>query len=303
MDINKQAVLVRLTISTKGLLGERKDEGASETLAHAYRVTDNKSVAGKVQLINQKAKSVKRVRATAHAIRVCMYTYCMPWGGDSWLLPLNVRAIFEGHYINLAKEHEDAKADYFADYPLLVRAREYDKELGGLFNAANYPSLEQIERMFKCDLLYSPVPTSGHFIADVTDDMKKALDHATAIRVTEACNSLVERVKERLVEYVDTLTKYTGGREGRFNDTLVSNLSDIGILIRELNFTGDPGITKLSDEVNRVTRYSADALRQNGYAKAEVVKEGNTLLSRLEAYKKTEEEADKVFSQMVEIEL
>lgn len=304
MDINKQAVLVRLTISTKGLLGERIDQGASETLASAYSVTDRKSVAGKVQLINQQAKSVKRVRSTAHALRVCMYTYCMPWGDrDSWLLPLTVRSRFEKEFNKLLQEHEDAKENYFLDYPGLVRAREYDKELGGLFDASQYPPLERIKGMFKSTLLYSPVPASGHFIADVTDDMKKALDHATAVRVSEACNSLVDRVKERLVEYVDTLAAYQGKREGRFNDTLVSNLADIGVLIKDLNFTHDPAIDKLSHEVNRVCRYSAEALRQGNGQRAEIVHEGKTLLSRLDAYKKLEAEADETFAQMAEIEL
>ncbi len=303
MDINKQAVLVRLTISTKGLLGERKDEGASATLAGAYSVIDKDSVAGKKQLISQKAKSVRRVRATAHALRVCMYTYCMPWGGDSWLLPLNVRAKFEKEYNKLAGEHDDAKENYFIDYPSLVRAREYDKELGGLFDASDYPTLAKVKQMFRSDLLYQPIPASGHFIADVTDDMKKALDHATALRVTEACNSLVERVKERLVEYVDTLAKYSGGREGRFNDSLVSNLQDIGVLIKDLNFTHDPAIDKLSTEVARVCRYSAQTLRMYGTNKEVIVAEGKTLLSRLDAYKKLEKDADDTFAQMAEIEL
>ncbi len=233
-----------------------------------------------------------------------MYKYCMPWGDrDSWLLPLTVRGKFEAEFNRLKGEHDNAKENYFIDYRSLVRAREYDKELGGLFDASNYPSLDKIKTMFRADILYSPVPASGHFIADVTDDMKKALDHATAVRVSEACNSLVDRVQERLVTYVDKLKNYNGTKDGRFNNTLVSNLADIGKLIRELNFTGDAGIEKLSNEVARIVRFSADSLRANENTKELCIKEGNTLLSRLDAYKKLEADVDDTFSQMTEIEL
>ena len=305
MNINQHAVLVRLTISTKGLLGERKDEGASETLVSAYNATDRKSIAGKVQLLNQNAKSIKRVKSTAHAIRTaCVYRFCMTWGDrDSWLLPLNVRPKFEKEYAKLLADHNSAKENFFIDYPSLVRSREHDKELGGLFDASKYPPIDKIKSMFKCDILYSPVPVSGHFIANVTDEMKENLDRAVSSRVSEACNTLVDRVQKRLVEYVDTLAGYTGGREGRFNDSLVHNLADIGVLIKELNFTGDPAIEKLSTDVSRIVRFSTSALRSGQGTRNQAVAEGKTLLSRLETYKKLDTETDEVFGQMAEIEL
>lgn len=304
MDVNQYAILARLHVSTKGTLGERKDDGASELLVETYQAKDRKSVAAKIQLINQNAKSVRRVKATAQAMRQLLYHYGMPWGSrEGQLIPLNIRPKFEKEFNRLKQNHEEAKQDYFNDYPLLVAAREKDNELGTLFRYSNYPAIDQIKNMFRCDLIYTPIPASGHFLADVTDEMKENLDRSVSNRITVACNSLVDRVEKRLVEYVDTLEGYTGGRNGRFTDTLVSNLRDVGNLIKELNFTNDPNIDRLSFEVGRIARFSADSLREADYCRDAVVSEGKTLLSRLEAYKKLDHEVDDAFSQMNEIEI
>jgi hypothetical protein len=304
MDINEHAVLVRLSISTKGLLGERKDDGASEMLVHTYRAKDDKSIAGKVVLLNQRADSIRAVRATAHAARVHLYNHTMPWGDrENHLLPLNIRRKFEKEMGNLLQAHEDAKEDFFKAYPSLVRSREKRREIGGLFRKDNYPSTKQIRTMFKCELLYSPVPTSDHFIANVTDKMKKALDQSVADRVLYACNTLVDRAETRIREYVDKLERYSGSRDGRFNDTLVSNLTDVGSLIRELNFTNDSGINQLASNVDRLGKFTAQTLRENDEVRKGAIKEGKSLLSRLEAYKKIDKDTDTAFDQMAEIEI
>lgn len=228
----------------------------------------------------------------------------MPWGDrESWLLPLNVRSKFEKEFNTLMAEHNEAKENYFTDYPGLVRVRKAKQELGGLFNARLYPSLQEIRKMFRCELIYSPIPTSGHFVADIADDMKKALDDAMVSRVSAACNSLVDRVQDRLVDYVDKLSGYSGSRDGRFNDSLVGNLDDIGNLIKELNFTGDTGIQKLSADVSRLARFSAQNLREYGETRQAAINEGKGLLSRIETYKNLNKEVDDTFSTMAEIEL
>lgn len=303
MDINEHAILVRLTISTKGLLGEIKDDGASETLAEVFNAKDRAGVAGKVMRLNQNAKSIRAVRATALALRVGMYNYTMPWGREGHLLPLNVREQFEKSIGQLMAAHRNAKENFFLDYPNLVANREKLGELGGLYRAENYPSLAQIKRMFECDIFYSPIPASGHFIAEVSDKMKERLENATAVRIREACNSLVNRVEARLVEYVDKLSGYSGGRDGRFNDTLVGNLSEVGQMIKALNFTNDVGIEQLSDNVARLAKFAAQTLREDENTRKQAIQTGKSLLGRLDAFRKLEGEVDKTYSQMSEIEL
>lgn len=304
ININQHAVLVRLTISTKGLLGERRDDTASDTLVHAFMAKDDRSIAGKVMLLNQRAKTIRAVRATAHAVRMCLYTYTMPWGArDTHLLPLGVRQKFEQEINKLLAAHADAKENFLDDYHNLVNARERDGEIGGLYRAENYPSLNKIKEMFECELYYSPIPTSDHFIADVTNEMKAALEEATASRVRSACNTLVDRIETRLVAYVDKLEGYSGGGDGRFNDTLVSNLQNVGELIRELNFTNDIGIDQLVSHVSRLSRFSAQQLREDEDVRQGAISTGRSLLSRLETYKKLDQETSDAFDQMSEIEL
>ncbi len=303
MDINEHAILVRLAISTKGLLGEIKDEGASDTLAEVFNAKDRAGVAGKVMRLNQQAKSIRAVRATAHALRVGMYTYTMPWGKEGHLLPLTARAQFEKNIGGLMKAHYDAKENFFLDYANLVANREKLGELGGLYRAENYPPLSRVRKMFECEIFYSPIPTSGHFIAEVSDKMKERLEQATTVRIREACNSLVNRVEERLVDYVDKLSGYSGGRDGRFNDTLVGNLAEVGQLIKMLNFTNDVGIEQLSANVMRLAKYTAQTLREDEATRTQAIAAGKTLLGRLDAFRKIEKEADQTYSVMAEIEL
>src|SRR5215469_7370003 len=72
MSLQSSAMLVGVTLKLGGLLGERRDAGASAMVAEKYSAAEKTCKASKY-LINRQHKAVKAVQAAAQRIRDCGY--------------------------------------------------------------------------------------------------------------------------------------------------------------------------------------------------------------------------------------
>jgi hypothetical protein len=299
VDLSKRAMLVSVTIKLEGLLGERRDRGASELVENHYSVSSRRAKASKY-LIDRKHPKVKAVIATAQQVRAVVYRYTFPWGDSNLrLLPVAAHNEFQGKLKASLADLRAAQEEYLYAYPGLVRASE--SELGGLFDKCEYPPTDKVRTMFKTSTGYWPMPEGGHFVADIAaqcvTEARQTIEHDNAVRTSQAINDLIARVEQTVSVFVDKLANYrvdasTDKVYGIFRDSLISNVKDIGHLMKTLNFTDDPGIEQLASHVERLGRYSAETLRETAAYRNMMVSDGQQLLAKLDAFKHTDVEVD-----------
>lgn len=300
--LEKRAMLISVNVTLGGLLGERRDRGASEMVSKAYQANAKRTKTSKY-LIDRTNKKVKAVVAAAQRIRDTGYKYTFPWGDTKLrLLPVKAHDKFQAAIEQDRVHLQETIDDYIKIYPQLVdESRQNIIGLGGLFDGTQYPAQSQLKSLFNHSVEYWPVPQGGNFVADIAqeaaDEARKALTDANEVRAKAAVNDLIDRVETAVASYVDKLAAYKEtdlGVVGIFRDSLVGNISEMADLIKSLNFADNPDIDMLANQVSRLARHSAEILRDRESTRKSMIQEGQTLLSRLDSYRQVDSEVSQI---------
>jgi len=295
MQLAKSAMLVSVSIVNGGLLGERRDNQASLLVENTYNIANRRTKASKY-LIDRKHKSVRQVVAASQRVREIVYKYTFPWGDDkSRLLPVKLADNFRAKVETAIEELKETRENYIQHYPALVSASERD--LGKLFDRSQYPPIDQIRNLFTTKLTYWPIPESGNFIAEISNeaarDAKESIEREIEERLIEATYNLVSRAKDVVSTYVDKLENYKPAvngddsnpfdikSQGSFRDSLVNNIKDTANLIEQMNLTENPQIKKVIKDQNRLSGFAAYHLRKSEDIRQRALSAGQEILVNL----------------------
>jgi len=288
-DLSKAAMLVSVNIVNGGLLGERKDQEATELVRSTYDVADKRAKASKY-LIDRKHKKVKAVVAASQRVRETVYKYTNPWGddkGSSRLLVVKLEPELRRNLDYAIKELKGAWKDYYHVYPQLVADSE--KELGKLFDRAQYPDPDRIMELFKVNVRYWPFPDSGHFVADVSEEAAKRarqeIEAEVEDRLLHATYDMVDRAKDVVSVFLDRLEgfkkkdKISGAKS--FRDSLLTNIETTANLIESMNITGNAEISNVVKNLNRLVEFSAFSLRSYEKVRQNAIAVGQQVMANL----------------------
>lgn len=305
MDLSKSAMLVKSRVELKGLLGERRDQGATQHVEETYQVAERRAKVGKF-LIAQNVKSVKAVRASAQAIRECTYRHTFAWlDSEMRLLPAKNYESFKRQYDAATVAHWTNIDAYIDEYPMLVEDAKHPapRGLGCLFDPNQYPHVDRIRGMFKASLEYWPMPSSNNFVANIAAEeaalAKAEMERKMKEVITASFNDIVERCEKAVAHLVDKLSNFQEGDnvkrpQGIFRDSLVDNIADLANLIRNLNFTEDLEIERLATQLDRLRRYPPYRLRQDRDSRGFVADDGRAFLADLANMKRVDAEVGEI---------
>lgn len=139
-----------------------------------------------------------------------------------------------------------------------------------------------------------PVPDSSHF----EDTIRQALGadaQSIEIRLADAETEAKRELMRRLMEPVRAMAaklveEPKVGKGGKvradivFRDSLIGNIKKIAELAPKLNITGDATIDTFCKELEGLTRYTPDTLRDDKSTRAEAASKAAETLKRLEGY-------------------
>ena len=306
MTANKSAMLLNPMVNSP-ILGERKNNAATQTIESAHGVAEKQSK-GTTYLVNQKADSVKAFKAAAQALRETVYAYSFPFGdGKVRLSTVKAFPKLQKAWKAGVNRLDDAAENYFSDYPALMAQAE--SQLGSLYDATQYPSIEELRRAYKVRLDIWPLPESGHFVADLSDEAvreAKAGIEQTYKESLESSFKLMADKSEKLVtSFIEKLESHgrdekTGKMAGIFRDTLISNISDQASLIRDLNFTNEAGIETMAVHLDRLAKVTGESLRDDPALRASKVTEAKSLLAKLDSFRKVDSEIANIIGSVAE---
>lgn len=247
MSISSSAVLAELNISV--WTANKLDKGATDAVLSSASASKDSAQVRK----NLMAGTDKRKKIADYAARARLYhnQTTLPWSDKgARLLPTSLFMDYKTN-MNTIKANMNAMIeDFYTNYEVLVEQAKFN--LGDLFNAEDYPSIDELKNKFGFRLVFSPLPESNDFRLDIPQqdlaDMARDYDVAYNDRLADAMREPWDKLHKCLGHISEKLTADIGadGQEipKRYHDTLITNARELCGLLTHLNITKDP---KLED--------------------------------------------------------
>lgn len=263
MSISSSAMLVEMNISVwTAAITDRN--ATAKTTADANATAD----AGKFKKNLMAGTTLRKDIADYAALcRTWHNGRTLPWSDKGGrLLPMSMFLDYKQE-ANSRKNYFDSKvAKFVAEYPQLVNAAEHN--LGDLFNAADYPSAEEVASKFEFRMVFSPVPEAGDFRLSASDadmaELKAQYESAYETRISDAMQTAWGKLHSTLTTMSERLAEPTGEQTKQFRSTFVTNIKDVCSLLTHFNITKDPQLEMARRDLERaVSSVDVDDIRSD----------------------------------------
>ena len=151
--LSDRAMLVTLNISQWA--ARKLDKRETEELARKHGTIADVARVNKSLL--PFASSLEKIHKGTGSIRTYYYAQTLPWGQEgSRIIPSANYMQFVSEMRTKISEWNKLVANFIADYP---RLREEARVLlNGLYREEDYPDVHDVERKFRADVSFFPVP-------------------------------------------------------------------------------------------------------------------------------------------------
>ena len=206
------------------------------------------------------------------------------------ILPATLIDRLEHDYAIRKQDHTDAK---IALRGQIDAAKERAKrKLGEAINERDYPTADEIVGKFTMSLTYRHLPeTKGLYIVGLADERNQEVQDDMQQEVTDRLEDAVDTIRERVVDVVGHLaevaSKYHYGKdgkvEGRFKDTTVTKVTDLGKILDDLNITDCPRIAEAATQLKaKLSTITPDGIKNSAGERKRVAKEAKSIVNNLE---------------------
>jgi hypothetical protein len=279
MKLSDKALLVQLNI--RQWTARKYDKKATQEVADRNGVSSlagryNKSLLPLNDYLDHVAKK-------ATAIRTKYYNNTLPWGIEgTQILP-------SANYLAFMTDFRKEKAEWEVLVSMFVGNYEQLKAdaqrfLGPLYNEADYPSSNEIANKFSIDMAVYPVP-SNDFRTNIADDELSRIQDDVERRVAEASQNAMKEVWQRLHDRVKHMAEKLADPKAIFRDTMTENIRELCALLPRLNFTDDPNLETMRQQVEAtLVNNHPDALRNDPDLRRDKAAEAKAIMDKMSVF-------------------
>jgi hypothetical protein len=281
MSITSSSMLVELNISV--WTANKLDKGATDSVTNNAHAVKNAAQVRKNLMAGTHQR--KEIADHAAACRLWHNIKTLPWADKGpRLLPTSLFLDYKQE-ANTRRDAFHRMVDQFVqDYPALVQTSH--NYLGDLFDAADYPSANEVHSKFGFRMVFAPVPESGDFRLDLPaqelDEVKRGYEDSFKDRLAEAMKDPWDRLHKTLLGISEKLTDVDNiDVKRRYHDSLIDNAVELCGVLTHLNITGDPELEQARRSLERVIA-SADieVIRENPDSRADVKQQVDDILKQ-----------------------
>lgn len=285
MSITSSAVLAELNISVWPAKKLDRTTTAS--------ITSNANAVGDAAQVKKNlfAGTSLRKDIENYAARIRLYhnQHTLPWSDKGQRLLTTKLFLEYKQYMNTAKATYDQMCQTFFDaYPQLVI--DAPKALGSLYDADDYPSLEEVKQKFAFRLSIDPLPESGDFRLDASaaelDEIKSDYERRYEERLGEAMQSAWDRLHKELTHLSEKMADSTGGDDApkkRYHETLLTNARGLCGLLTKLNVTNDPKLEEARRDLETaLIGTDIETIKDSSHARGEMKSKVDNILKKFE---------------------
>jgi len=279
MNLSERALLVQLSISQwaarkydKKISNEVASQHGTATVVGRY----NKSLLPMNDLLDN-------VHKKASLIRTNFYANTLPWGMEgTQMLP-------SSHYLNFMTEFRKEKnewqtlvANFTSNYDSLKE--DAKRFLGTLYNESDYPTLSEIVGKFNIDIAVFPVPSTDFRVSIASEELKR-IQQDVERRVQQSQAVAMKEVWTRLYDKVKHMADKLADPKAVFRDSMIDNAREICALLPRLNFSDDPNLETLRQQVEMgIANHHPDALRNNPDLRRDTAAEARAIMDKMNVF-------------------
>jgi pimeloyl-ACP methyl ester carboxylesterase len=168
----------------------------------------------------------------------------------------------------------------FYDY-LKANAQRF---LGTLYNDADYPLATDIISKFKMDMAVFPVPSNDFRVSIGSDELNR-IQQDVERRVQEAQTTATRDVWQRLFDKVEKIAERLSDPTSKFRDSLIENAREMCELLPRLNFTDDPQLEAMRQEVEtKLVSMSAEVLRSDPLVRRNTAADAKAIMDKMSVF-------------------
>ena len=212
---------------------------------------------------------VKRVKRVVSDFRSLYYKLTLPWGRDGErILPTRLFLQFTDAYVKAQIVFKDSLDDLVSDLPSIIATKR--TELGQLFDAGDYPSVNQLRRSFVFKVPDPvPIPNAGDWRLDLSQTKVDELKLAYERRLGETLKNASAEAYARLIDVCDKAGERLSDDRNIFRDSLIENIRDLVNVIDSLNLADDPDLTAQAAKIRQsIATMSPQTLRESKVERA-----------------------------------
>lgn len=278
MNLNDRALLTQLKISQ--WTARKLDKKATSDVANIHGAS---TAAGRYnKRLLPMSDALDNIHKKSTFIRQSYYENTLPWGMDgSQILPTSNYLAFMHMFRKEKAEWESLCREFFSQYDLLVQ--DAPRTLGSLYNPQDYPALTDIQHKFHMDLAVFPVPDTDFRVAIGSDELTRIQQDVEA-RVKQAGQDAMRDVWQRLFDKVKHIADKLADPKAIFRDSTIENARELCDLLPRLNFTDDPNLEALRQEVQGKLFHNPESLRVDPVLRRDTAAEAKAIIDKMSVF-------------------
>jgi hypothetical protein len=263
VDLAKKTVCIKVRLST---MGNTRKVSTSQIEADAdkdlLRVSKHLIASAELKAIGRFDGEIRRF----------LYAICLPFEIGIHLLPIAALETVESRLRQFAEDRKQLVAAFITAYPSLCQ--DAAKRLRGLYNPADYPPVEDVEREFGFSWQYVSFGVPDQ-LKGISREVWEQEREKAAQRMAEASSEIQLVLRESMAKLVqhmaDRLKEGPDGKPLRFKESTVANLVEFLANFEFRNVTDDKELQALATQARQLLQgISADDLRSTGDLRATV---------------------------------
>ena len=234
--------------------------------------------------------SLNATRSAYSAARAAHYALTLPWTSNPnaervagpRLLP---NLLFERYITEMSalkKVAREKRDEFLLEYPQLIEQAQAN--LGGLAKADDYPSVDEIRRLFKLEFDFHPIPDRGGFAnlpGDALEALGKQLHAKQRTAIEAAPGAMWARAKKVVEHFVERLAD----TEGRFNASAMEGVRELITLLPGFDVAHDPRVaTVVSDITSMLDGIDSRSIRKSDSTRTEVLTQAQAVVNKLNSW-------------------
>jgi hypothetical protein len=155
--------------------------------------------------------------------------------------------------------------------------------LGSLYNAADYPSQADLRVKFSMDMAVFPVPSSDFRVAIGSEELSR-IQQDVERRVKDAEQAALKDVWTRLYDRVKHMAEKLADPKAIFRDSMLENTREICALLPRLNFSDDPNLEAMRQQVEASLIKHPEALRNDPDLRRDTAAEAKAIMDKMSVF-------------------
>lgn len=236
-------VSLRMSCWLPGLI----DREITEAIAQQHNVRASRAGRYQKYTIDPKTPSYLAVRRALGELRTRFYWHTLPWAHRGVrILPAVSFAQYSDEMRKGSQQFIDCVESFCNEWPRLKTLAL--AETHGLVKPEDFPA--NVRDRFGVELQVMPIPTVGDFRVAMADEdaarLKAQMQEGVDAQIREALVLATREPYERLYELVKNMCQRLADPDGKFHDTLITNVRDLCAVMPALNITGDANLQQVT---------------------------------------------------------